>query len=158
MQLSASTHSSLEARFLGITIPANTDGVTALRLALDTLFLHPNVGPFFGEQLIQRLITSNPSPAYIARVSAVFNNNGQGVRGDMRADYSTELALASDASALVEHCNLVLCAGQMSASTTTIRDAINTINASTTTGRQNRVNAAILMSMSMSSADYLVQR
>jgi Protein of unknown function (DUF1800) len=49
------------------------------------LFNHPNVGPFIGKQLIQRLVTSNPSPAYVARVSAAFADNGQGVRGDMKA-------------------------------------------------------------------------
>ena len=54
-------------------------------MALDALFNHPNVGPFIGRQLIQRLTTSNPSPAYVARVAAVFANNGKGVRGDMAA-------------------------------------------------------------------------
>jgi hypothetical protein len=53
--------------------------------ALDHLFNHPNVGPFIGKQLIQRLVKSNPSPGYVARVTAVFNNNGSGVRGDMQA-------------------------------------------------------------------------
>ena len=57
----------------------------ALKTALDNLFNHPNVGPFIGKQLIQRLVTSNPSPAYVARVAAAFNNNGAGVRGDLRA-------------------------------------------------------------------------
>jgi uncharacterized protein (DUF1800 family) len=56
-----------------------------LKIALDTIFNHPNVGPFFCRQLIQRLVTSNPSPGYVYRVASVFNNNGQGVRGDMRA-------------------------------------------------------------------------
>jgi uncharacterized protein (DUF1800 family) len=56
-----------------------------LKAALDSIFQHPNVGPFIGRQLIQRLVTSNPSAAYIARVAAVFANNGQGVRGDLRA-------------------------------------------------------------------------
>ncbi|MCU0317379.1 MAG: DUF1800 domain-containing protein [Fimbriimonadaceae bacterium] len=56
-----------------------------LELALDSLFNHPNVGPFIGHLLIQRLVTSNPSPAYISRVAGAFNNNGQGVRGDMKA-------------------------------------------------------------------------
>ena len=78
-------HSASEKRFLGVTIPANTSGEASLRIALDTLFNHPNVGPFIGSQLIQRLVTSNPSPAYVGRVAAAFNNNGQGVRGDMRA-------------------------------------------------------------------------
>ncbi|NKI70226.1 DUF1800 family protein [Collimonas pratensis] len=56
-----------------------------LKLALDTLAKHPNVGPFIGRQLIQRLVASNPSPAYVARVAQVFNNNGMGTRGDLGA-------------------------------------------------------------------------
>nr|WP_242617003.1 DUF1800 domain-containing protein [Rivibacter subsaxonicus] len=80
-----SRHSSLAATFLGVTIAANTDSGTALKTALDTLFNHENVGPFFGRQMIQRLVTSDPSPAYVARVAAAFNNNGSGVRGDLRA-------------------------------------------------------------------------
>lgn len=73
--------------FLGNTIPATTTANPAgeLRTALDIIFNHPNVGPFIGRQLIQRLVTSNPSPAYVQRVAAVFNNNGSGVRGDMGA-------------------------------------------------------------------------
>ncbi|MFO1262190.1 MAG: DUF1800 domain-containing protein [Rhodoferax sp.] len=78
-------HSSLEVRFLGQRIAAGTPGPQALEQALDVLFHHPNVGPFFGRQMIQRLVTSNPSPAYVARVTNAFNNNGQGVRGDLRA-------------------------------------------------------------------------
>jgi uncharacterized protein (DUF1800 family) len=85
MVLTASLHSTLAASFLGTTIPANTDGITALRMALDTLANHPNVGPFLGRQLIQRLVSSNPSPAYVARVSAKFADNGAGVRGDLSA-------------------------------------------------------------------------
>ena len=53
--------------------------------AIDNLFNHPNVGPFIGRLLIQRLVTSNPSPAYIGRVAAAFADNGSGVRGDMKA-------------------------------------------------------------------------
>ncbi len=78
-------HSTAEKRFLGVTIPANTSAAESLRIALDTLASHPNVGPFFGRQLIQRLVTSNPSPAYVGRVAAAFNNNGSGQRGDMKA-------------------------------------------------------------------------
>jgi hypothetical protein len=52
---------------------------------IDNLFNHPNVGPFIGRQLIQHLVTSNPSPEYIRRITNVFNNNGQGVRGDLKA-------------------------------------------------------------------------
>jgi uncharacterized protein (DUF1800 family) len=83
----ASFHSTSAKTFLGTTIPASASADPAgdLRIALDTLFNHPNVGPFIGKQLIQRLVTSNPSPAYVSRVAAVFNNNGKGVRGDMAA-------------------------------------------------------------------------
>ena len=53
--------------------------------ALDNIFYHPNVGPFVSKNLIQQMVTSDPSPAYVGRVAAVFNNNGSGVRGDMKA-------------------------------------------------------------------------
>lgn len=85
MAFQAWRHSNLAASFLGTTIPANTPGPTALGIALDTLFNHPNVGPFFARQMIQRLVTGNPSPAYVARVAAKFNDNGLGVRGDLKA-------------------------------------------------------------------------
>lgn len=71
--------------FLGVTIAAGTDARTALNIALDTLFNHPNVPPFISQQLIQRLVTSNPSPAYVGRVAAAFADNGAGVRGDLKA-------------------------------------------------------------------------
>jgi uncharacterized protein (DUF1800 family) len=77
--------------FLGLTIPAGTNGPASLKLALDHIFNHPNVGPFLALGLIRRLVTSNPSSAYVARVSAAFNNNGQGVRGDMKAVISAVL-------------------------------------------------------------------
>jgi uncharacterized protein (DUF1800 family) len=67
------------------TIAANQDGEQELNDAIDNIFNHPNVGPFIGRQLIQHLVTSNPSPAYVARVTRAFNNNGRGVRGDMKA-------------------------------------------------------------------------
>ena len=72
-------------QFLGANIADGTEARAALRTALDTLFAHPNVPPFVSRQLIQRLVTSNPSGAYVRRVAAVFANNGQGVRGDLRA-------------------------------------------------------------------------
>lgn len=78
-------HSGSEKRFLGAVVPANTGGVASMNVAMDTLFNHPNVGPFIGRQLIKRFVTSNPSPAYVARMSRAFNNNGAGVRGDMKA-------------------------------------------------------------------------
>ncbi|HMP97534.1 MAG TPA: DUF1800 family protein [Kiritimatiellia bacterium] len=68
-----------------VLIPAGTNGVERLRLALDALFHHPNTGPFIARQLIQRFVTSNPGPGYVYRVAAAFNDNGQGVRGDLGA-------------------------------------------------------------------------
>jgi uncharacterized protein (DUF1800 family) len=59
--------------------------MAAVQIALDTIFAHQNVAPFVSKQLIMRLVTSNPSPGYVARVAAAFSNNGAGVRGDMQA-------------------------------------------------------------------------
>ena len=89
MIVSPSNYESGAKTFLGTTIPAGAqtaaDALIALNTALDTLFNHPNAPPFVGRQLIQRLVTSNPSPAYIERVAHAFIDNGQGVRGDMKA-------------------------------------------------------------------------
>ncbi len=88
-------HSVLEKHFLGVTIPpGQIDPDADLAVALDTLAAHPNVGPFIGRQLIQRLVTSNPSPAYVSRVSTAFDtgryasgswSTGTGARGDLQA-------------------------------------------------------------------------
>ena len=79
-------HSTDEKDFLGMTIPAGSSDPSAdLKIALDALFNHPNIPPFVSKQLIQQLVTSNPSPAYVQRVAAVFQDDGQGVRGDMQA-------------------------------------------------------------------------
>lgn len=67
-----------------------------LEKVIDNVFNHPNVGPFISRQLIQRLVTSNPTPGYISRVAAKFNNNGSGVRGDMKA-VITQIFLDSEA-------------------------------------------------------------
>jgi uncharacterized protein (DUF1800 family) len=69
----------------GTVVPAGQSGLQDIDAAIDNLFNHPNVGPFIGKQLIQRLVTSNPSPAYIERVARAFNGDSTGVRGDMRA-------------------------------------------------------------------------
>ena len=69
----------------GVKIPAKQGGTADLRMTLDALFNHPNTGPFICRQLIQRLVTSNPSPAYIYRVSQVFAHNAHGERGDLGA-------------------------------------------------------------------------
>ena len=97
MKINASLHSTLESVFLGTTIPANTDPAVQLNKALDTLFNHSNVGPFFSKQMIQRLVTSNPSPQYVQRIASVFANNGAGVRGDLKAVFT---AILTDDEAL----------------------------------------------------------
>ncbi len=81
----ASRYETGDKTFLGKTIPAGLDAATTLTQALDAIFAHANVAPFFSRQLIQRLVTSNPSSAYVARVATVFNDNGAGVKGDLRA-------------------------------------------------------------------------
>jgi len=94
-------HSLSEKRFLGTVIPAGQGNPNeSLRIALDTLANHPNVGPFFGRQLIQRLVTSNPSPEYVGRVAQAFDSGlfsydtwavGTGVRGDLMATIAAVL-------------------------------------------------------------------
>ena len=86
MQSFPSHHSTDEKDFLGVTIPAGgPDPDGDLKIALDTLFNHPNLPPFFCKQMIQHLVTSNPSPTYIGNCSAVFKNDGTGVRGNLQA-------------------------------------------------------------------------
>lgn len=77
----------------GVVLPARiasqpdtgVAGMADVNGAIDCLFQHPNMGPFLGKQLIQKMVTSNPSPEYVGRVSAAFADNGKGVRGDMKA-------------------------------------------------------------------------
>jgi uncharacterized protein (DUF1800 family) len=74
----------------GVSLPNGVlvhggDAQTEMTHALDNIFNHPNVGPFIATRLIERLVTSNPTPAYVQRVATVFNNNGSGVRGDLKA-------------------------------------------------------------------------
>ena len=86
MQMFEQWHEKGEKTILdGFTIPDGQTGMQDIQMALDHLFNHPNVGPFLAVRLIQRLVKSNPSPAYIQRVAEVFNDNGSGVRGDLGA-------------------------------------------------------------------------
>jgi hypothetical protein len=78
-------NSDLPAAVNGGVLVANGTPASDLAFALDNIFHHPNVGPFISKQLIQRLVTSNPSPEYVRRVSNVFNNNGSNQRGDLKA-------------------------------------------------------------------------
>jgi uncharacterized protein (TIGR03437 family) len=86
MQVWPDHHSITSKKLLnGVVLPAGQTAQKDLTDALDNIFNHPNVGPFIARQLIQRLVTSNPSPGYVYRVARTFNNNGSGVRGDMKA-------------------------------------------------------------------------
>ncbi|MEL6186573.1 MAG: DUF1800 family protein, partial [Myxococcota bacterium] len=97
----ASKHSSAAKSFLGTTIPAHTPGPESLRMALDAIFAHPNVAPFISRQLIQRFVTSAPSPAYVSRVAQAFERGqydlpdgvgvGTGRRGDLAATLAATL-------------------------------------------------------------------
>jgi uncharacterized protein (DUF1800 family) len=86
MTLVAGNHESGTKQILdGVVLPANQGGAKDLADLLNQIFNHPNTGPFVCRQLIQRLVTDNPSPAYVYRVAQKFADNGQGVRGDMKA-------------------------------------------------------------------------
>jgi len=87
-------HETGEKRFLGVTIPASSVSNPRgdVDVLLDTVFNHPNTPPFVSKQLIQRFVTSNPSPAYVKRVADVFVDNGRGVRGDLKAVLQAILA------------------------------------------------------------------
>ncbi|HEU4779859.1 MAG TPA: DUF1800 family protein [Steroidobacteraceae bacterium] len=91
MRFISNRHSTTEVSFLGTKITGTTPGADALHIALDRLFYHDNTGPFFARQMIQRLVTSNPTPAYVQRVATVFGNNGAGVRGDLKAVWAAIL-------------------------------------------------------------------
>ena len=91
MQAYPEQHSPLAKKLLqypGATkpnLPAGQSPQQDLADALDNIFHHPNVGPFISKQLIQKLVTSNPSPGYVARVTAKFNDDGTGKRGNLAA-------------------------------------------------------------------------
>jgi hypothetical protein len=86
MAVTPANHDNTEKVLLnGVVIPAGMDPNLELIAALDNIFNHPNVAPFISKLLIQQLVTSNPTPAYVGRVAAVFNNNGRNDRGDMKA-------------------------------------------------------------------------
>jgi uncharacterized protein (DUF1800 family) len=102
--INIATHHQTTAKTIlnGVALPENQTAAQDLKTTLDTIFNHPNVGPFICRQLIQRLVTSNPSPGYVYRVVAVFNDNGQGVRGDLKAvvrailmDYDARVGFAT---------------------------------------------------------------
>ena len=117
---------------LTTAIPANLGGTEDLKRALDALFNHQNTGPFISRQLIQRLVTSNPSPGYIYRVAQKFANNGSGVRGDLgavvRAIYTDYEAHSPDVIANVTF-------GKLKEPLLRLTALFRTFNASSRTGR-----------------------
>lgn len=127
-------HSALEKSFLGQTIPANTGAQETLTIALDTIFNHPNVAPFFAQQMIQRLVTSNPSPAYVRRVAQVFENNGSGTRGDLRATFKAIL-LDDEARSATGLASLTF--GKMREPMLRFAQWARTFNSDSATGRYN---------------------
>jgi uncharacterized protein (DUF1800 family) len=76
---------SAKTIFHNVTIPAGQSAEMDLESLLNALMSQPTTAPFISRQLIQHLVTSNPSPAYIERVAQVFQNNGTGTAGDMKA-------------------------------------------------------------------------
>lgn len=103
MVVKPADHETGASSFLGINIPANATPAAARKLTLDGLFYHANLPPFVAKQLIQHMVTSNPSPAYVARVATAFVNNGKNVRGDMKAVITailTDVEARNDAAAL----------------------------------------------------------
>jgi uncharacterized protein (DUF1800 family) len=85
MEFNEQFHDFGSKTLLGKTIPADLSGKDDVEAALDIIFAQPEVGPFVCKQLIQRLVSSNPSSEYLQRVTKVFNDNGEGVRGDLGA-------------------------------------------------------------------------
>ena len=92
MKMYEEWHEPGEKVILGdLVIPPGQPGMQDIEMAIDYLFNHPNVGPFLARQMIQRMVKSNPSPAYINRVAAAFADNGEGVRGDLGAMFKAIL-------------------------------------------------------------------
>ncbi|MGH9367832.1 MAG: DUF1800 family protein [Thermoanaerobaculia bacterium] len=86
MVLRSDRHDTTSKTLLnGLALPAGQTGDQDLNAALDNIFNHSNVGPYLAKQLIRQLVTSNPSAAYVGRVASAFNDNGSGVRGDMKS-------------------------------------------------------------------------
>ena len=102
METRFANHDTSQKSFVGCTLPARQTPESDLDGVIDCLFNHPNMGPFLATRCIRGLVTSNPSPAFIERVATVFNNNGGGVRGDLKAvlrailtDYEARLDTAT---------------------------------------------------------------
>lgn len=85
MVVSPGNYDTAEKRFLGTTVPAGTSQQDCVDRVIDAAFNHPSTPPHVAQILIRHLVTANPSPGYVSRVSAAFRDNGSGVRGDLKA-------------------------------------------------------------------------
>jgi len=94
-------HDTTEKKLLNNEVsPSGQSAKDDLTFALNNIYKHPNIAPFISKQLIQRLVTSNPTPAYVRRVATIFNDNGSGVKGDLKAVVK---AILLDDEALAEN-------------------------------------------------------
>ena len=91
MSSNPTKHETGSSTFLGVTVPTGNDGESSLQLAISAFMGQPSVGPFIGRQLIQRLVTSNPSAAYVQRVATAFNGDANRAKGDMKATITAVL-------------------------------------------------------------------
>ncbi|HRE05414.1 MAG TPA: DUF1800 family protein [Opitutaceae bacterium] len=121
-----------------VVIPANLGGTEDLKRTLDTLFNHENTGPFICRQLIQRLVTDNPSPGYIYRVAQKFANNGSGVRGDLGA---VVRAILTDYEARSPAAAAVPGYGKLKEPLLRYTALLRSFGATTPSGRNNMINA-----------------
>jgi uncharacterized protein (DUF1800 family) len=184
MQAYPQYHSTSPKSFLDLSIPANTPAEASLKTALDGLFNHPNTGPFIARQLIQRFVTSNPSPGYVPPNTAIAAaglvapefqitgenstagylnfmrnvvNNGAGSGADVRSSYAKEVALAGNPDQLVDRVKLLLTANQMTDGTRlAIRDAVASIPATAANSALNRAKLAVYLALA--SSEFVVQK
>ncbi|MCK5924726.1 MAG: DUF1800 family protein [Methylococcales bacterium] len=85
MEFNASYHDTGAKTILGVSVPAGQTGEQDVDSAINILMNNPSLAPFVSKQLIQRLVTSNPTPAYISRIATIFNDDGAGVKGNLKA-------------------------------------------------------------------------
>jgi uncharacterized protein (DUF1800 family) len=121
----------------GKILPQGQGGIKDLKDTLDALFNHPNTGPFITRQLIQRLVTSNPSPGYVYRVSQAFANNGAGVRGDLGA---VVRAILTDYEARSPSVAATATFGKMKEPLLRATSILRAFNAASNLGRYNIAN------------------
>jgi uncharacterized protein (DUF1800 family) len=135
MQLFPSSHDDTAKNLSPVTstvLPAAQGGTKDLQMALDALFVHPNTGPFISKLLIQRFVTSNPSPAYVYRVAQVFANDGTGTRGNLGA---VVRAILTDYEARSPQVLANVSFGKLKEPLLRLTGLLRSLNASSTSGR-----------------------